>query len=51
MLQLTFVFVSALGAAYALLFLTDGAAVPVFEETLSVFVTVAILFGAMSFAL
>ncbi|WP_163140351.1 hypothetical protein [Arhodomonas sp. KWT] len=51
MLHLTFVFISAFGAAYALLFLTDGAAMPVFEQTLSVFVTVAILFGAMSFAL
>lgn len=51
MLRLLLVFACADAVAYALLFITDGAATPVFEETLSVFVTVAILFGAMSFAL
>lgn len=51
MLKLIFIFLISSGLSFATLYFSCGMATPVFENTLSAFVTIAILFGALSFAL
>lgn len=51
MLKLIFAFLISSGLSFATLYFSCGMATPVFENTLSAFVTIAILFGALSFAL
>lgn len=51
MLKLIIAFLISSGLSFAALYFSCGMATPVFENTLSAFVTIAILFGALSFAL
>jgi len=51
MIKLIFTFLMSGGLSFAALYFSCGLAKPVFENTLSAFVTIAILFGALSFAL
>lgn len=51
MLKLILTFFVSSGLSFAALYFSCGMATPVFENTLSAFVTIAILFGALSFAL
>lgn len=51
MLKLIFAFLISSGLSFATLYFSCGMATAVFENTLSSFVTIAILFGALSFAL
>ena len=51
MLKLIIAFLISSGLSFVALYFSCGMATPVFENTLSAFVTIAILFGALSFAL
>lgn len=51
MIKLIFSFLISSGLSFAALYFSHGVVSPVFENTLSAFVTIAILFGTLSFAL